>query len=65
MWTLSLQQVMMFIYKLNLFSLPEAKYQARYISPKEIGHTQYNSKSKNLVYFHFDVRSLQKMNING
>jgi len=56
---------MMFIYKLNLFSLPEAKYQARYISPKEIGHTQYNSKSKNLVYFHFDVRSLQKMNING
>ena len=47
------------INKLDLFSLPKAKYQARYLSPKQIGHIHCN-KSKSLTYFHFNVRSLQK-----
>jgi len=48
------------INKLDLFSLPKAKYQTRYLSPKQIGHIQCNNKSKSLTYFHFNVRSLQK-----
>jgi len=48
------------INKLDLISLPEAKYQTRYLSPKQIGHIQCNNKLKSLTYFHFNVRSLQK-----
>jgi len=48
------------INKLDLFSLPKAEYQTRYLSPIKIGHIQCNNKSKSLIYFHFNVRSLQK-----
>ena len=43
------------INKLDLFSLPKAKYQTRYLSPKQIGHIQCNINSKSLTYFHFNV----------
>ena len=48
------------INKLDIFSLPKAKHQTRYLSPKQIGHIQCNNKLKSLTYFHFNVRSLQE-----
>ena len=46
----------------DLFSLPEAKYQTKYLSPKQIGHIQCNIKSKSLTYFHFNVWTCKNIN---